>query len=127
MEELQITAAVIAGLLLRIGLPIGLTFLLARFLRKLDARLREEAEQKVIEKQRQVQQQTLLNLWLDQPCHSIMNCTDQQKESCEAYQQTEKPCWEIHRANGNLSQRCQDCGYRKELAMVVDVVDTVKV
>jgi hypothetical protein len=127
MEELQITAAVIAGLLLRIGLPVGLTFLLARFLRKLDARWREEAEQKVIEKKRLEQQQTLLNLWLDQPCHSIMNCTEQQKETCKAYGQFAKPCWEINRANGNLSQRCQDCEYRKELTMVVETVETVKI
>jgi hypothetical protein len=122
MEELQITAAVIAGLLLRIGLPVGLTFLLARFLRKLDSRWREEAEQKVIERKQFEQQQTLLNLWLDQPCYSIMNCTDQQKENCTAHSQTEKPCWEINRANGNLSQRCQDCEYRKELTLVIDSV-----
>lgn len=122
MEELQIIAAVIAGLLLRIGLPVGLTFLLAHFLRKLDSRWREEAEQQVVERKKLEQQQILLNLWLDQPCYSIMNCSDEQKQNCDAYNQREKPCWEINRSNGSMAQRCKDCQYRKELNYVIDSV-----
>ena len=61
MEELKITAALIAGIILRIGLPIGITFLLARFLRKLDSRWREEAEREAIETKLLQQRQTLLN------------------------------------------------------------------
>lgn len=123
MEELQIIAAAIAGIFLRIGLPIVLTFLLARFLRNLDSRWREEAEQQVNDRKMLEQQHTLLNLWLEQPCHSIMNCSEEQKENCEAYNQTEKPCWEVQRANGNLARRCQDCDYRKELTFVIDSVN----
>lgn len=122
MEELQITAAVIAGLILRIGLPVGLTFLLAHFLRKLDSRWREEAEQKVIEKKHLEQQQILLNLWLDQPCYSIMNCSNELKKNCKAYNQRTKPCWEVNRSNGSMSQRCKDCAYRKEINQVIDSV-----
>jgi hypothetical protein len=119
MEELQITAAVIAGFILRIGIPIGLTFLLARFLRRLDARWREEAEQKVIERKLSTQRETLLNLWLDQPCYTIKNCTTEEKKTCLAFAQHENPCWEVYKANGNLAQRCQECEYRKELILAV--------
>jgi hypothetical protein len=120
MEELQITAAVIAGILLRFGIPLGLTILLARFLRQLDSRWREEAEQKAIESQLQQQRQTILNLWLDQPCYSINNCTAQQKSICRAFSQTEKPCWEVKRSNGSLAPECLDCNYRQELVLAVE-------
>lgn len=120
MEELQTTAAVIAGFILRIGIPIGLTFLLARFLRKLDARWREEAEQQAVEDKLLGQRETLLNLWLDQPCYEIKNCTAQQKSTCRAFSQTEKPCWEIQKSNGNLAKACQECEYRKELVLAIE-------
>ena len=120
MEEFQITAALIAGILLRIGVPVGITFLLARFLRKLDSRWREEAKQEAIEMQMILQRQTLLNLWLDQPCHEIKNCSPQERENCRAMSQLDQPCWEINRANGNIASRCQQCEYRKELILAVD-------
>lgn len=120
MEELITTAAVIAGILLRFGVPIGLTVLLARFLRKLDARWRDEAEQKAAEAILQSQRQTLLNLWLEQPCYTIKNCSAQQKENCRAFSQIEKPCWEIQKSNGSLSKACLECEYRKELVLAVE-------
>lgn len=120
MEELQITAAVIAGFILRFGIPIGLTFLLARFLRRLDTRWREEAELEVMEKHLSAQRQSLLNLWLDQPCYAIKNCSPIQKENCQAAAQSERPCWEIKQSNGRLAQCCQDCEYREELFLAVE-------
>jgi H+/gluconate symporter-like permease len=119
MEELQITAAIIAGFILRIGIPIALTFLLGSFLRRLDTRWREEAEQQVMERKLSSQKESLLNLWLDQPCYTIKNCTSEEKETCQAYAQSEKPCWDVYKANGNLTQRCQECQYRKELFFAV--------
>ena len=115
MEELQVTAALIVGILLRFGIPIGLTFLLARFLRRLDARWREEAEQKEIENQMLLQRETILNLWLEQPCYSIKNCTADQKNICQAFSQTEKPCWEINRTNGSLAEKCHYLPSRGDL------------
>lgn len=120
MEELQITAAVIAGFILRIGIPLGLTFLLAKFLRGLDSRWREEAEQRIVEANMAAQQKQLLNLWLDQPCFAIKNCTPQEKENCRAFAQSEQPCWEIQRSNGSLAKCCQECAYRKELVLAID-------
>ena len=120
MEELKITAVLIAGIILRIGLPIGITFLLARFLRKLDSRWREEAELEAIETKLLQQRQTLLNLWLDQPCHEIRNCSPQERENCQALTHLEQPCWETNRVNGSISKRCQECEYRKELVLVIE-------
>ena len=127
MEELQITAAIIAGILLRIGVPVGITFLLGSFLRKLDARWREEAKQEAIELQLIQQRQTLLNLWLDQPCHEIRNCTPQERENCKAAVHFEQPCWETHRANGSLASRCQECEYRKELFLAIENVKQITI
>lgn len=120
MEELQITAAVLFGFILRIGIPIGLTILLARFLRRLDARWREEAEQQAIEIKLSAQRQTLLNLWLDQPCYTIKNCTAQEQKTCQAFTQVDKPCWEIRQSNGSLEKKCLECEYRKDLILAVE-------
>jgi hypothetical protein len=120
MEELQITAAVIAGFILRIGVPIGITFLLGSFLRKLDSRWREEAKQEAIEMQMIIQRKTLLNLWLEQPCHEIKNCSPQERENCRAISQLDQTCWEIHQINGSMASRCQQCEYRQELFLAVD-------
>ena len=120
MDELQITAAVIAGILLRIGVPVGITFLLGSFLRKLDTRWREEAKQEAIEAQLIDQRQTLLNLWLDQPCHEIRNCSEEERKDCRAVNQTEQLCWESHQVNGVLASSCQECEYRQELILAVD-------
>ncbi|MEN8241097.1 MAG: hypothetical protein ABFS17_04190 [Chloroflexota bacterium] len=122
MEELQITAAVIGGILLRIGVPVAITFLVGSFLRKLDTRWREEAKQEAIEAQLIDQRQTLLNLWLDQPCHNIKNCSEEEMKDCQAALQTGQPCWESHRVNGVLAIQCQECEYRKELILALDPV-----
>ena len=87
---------IIAGLLLRLALPILGTVLIVFLLRKLDERWQAEAElnPRVVEKPE---------------CWKIKGCTPQQTEKCEAYQ-SKLPCWQVYRLpNGYLNEECLSC------------------
>jgi hypothetical protein len=109
MDEFLVTLSMVLGILLRIGVPFGATFLLARFLKGLDEKWREEAELA------HPRETILHEIWLNNPCWAIAGCEKEQCETCPAFQQTEKSCWEIYRENKGLNGKCQECEYRKEL------------
>ena len=95
MDEFKMTMFMVLGILLRIGIPLGLTFLLARFLRRLDAKWRAEASEV------HPGEAIMFELWLKNPCWDEFDCTKEQCENCAAYNQKEKPCWEVFRVNGH--------------------------
>jgi hypothetical protein len=96
METLISSLYIIAGLLLRLAIPILGTVLLVVFLRKLDKRWQAEA--------------ALLPQAVQKPeCWKIQGCASQQVENCEAYQ-SELPCWQVYRLpNGYLHEECLSC------------------
>jgi hypothetical protein len=96
METLISFLYIIAGLLLRLAIPILGTTLLVVFLRKLDKRWQAEAE--------------LLPQVMQKPeCWKINGCTPQQTASCEVYK-SELPCWQVYRLpNGYLHEECLSC------------------
>jgi hypothetical protein len=116
MDEFLATVYMVLGILLRIGIPFVITFLLAYFLRSLDTKWRAEALQA------QPGAVVLRELWLNEPCWGGKDCIEEQHENCLVYTQKEKPCWEIHRENGNLNPKCQVCEYRKELLIPVRIM-----
>ena len=88
--------ALIAGLLIRLAIPIALTAVLIFVLRKLDAHWQADAK-------------------LPQPavpvieCWKIKNCSTEQRKICVAYQAT-IPCWQVKRLpNGYLREECLSC------------------
>ena len=96
METLISFLYIIAGLLLRLAIPILGTVLLVVYLRKLDKRWQAEAE--------------LLPRVMQKPeCWKIQGCTPQQIENCEA-SKSELPCWQVYRLpNGYLHEECLSC------------------
>jgi hypothetical protein len=96
METLISVLYLIAGLLLRLAIPILGTVLLIVYLRKLDQRWQAEAE--------------LPPRGLQKPeCWKIQGCTSQQIENCEA-SKAELPCWQVYRLpNGYLHEECLSC------------------
>ena len=97
-------AAILFGFLLRLGIPIALTFLLAMFLKWLDKRWQAEAKMEKAE----------LNILAQdgkerQPCWEIHNCPQNLKKNCKAYANPATACWEVYRANGRLKPACQSC------------------
>jgi hypothetical protein len=115
MDEFIITISMVLGIIMRIGIPIGITFLLAHFLRRLDSKWRDEASQA------QPGESISRDLWLNNPCWGDMDCVEEQRKQCAAYNQTEKPCWEVFRENGSMDSKCWECEYRKELLLPVRI------
>ncbi len=96
--------AVLFGILLRLGVPILLTFLFAMFLKWLDRRWQEEAEL-----DKSIALTVSQNGSERRPCWDIHNCPDNLKKNCKAYANPAVPCWEVFRVNGRLKPACQDC------------------
>ena len=96
METMTSFLAILAGLLLRLAIPIAGTVLLVYLLRKLDAHWQSEAQ-------------------LPQPsaqkaeCWKIKGCSPAQKKNCAAAS-SPLPCWQVFRQpNGYLQQECLSC------------------
>lgn len=98
MEWLNPLLAVIAGLALRLAIPIAVTALAVYILHRVDERWQEEAAQlpapPPLEKIR---------------CWEIHNCSPEKMRDCPAPASAE-PCWQIRRlSNGYLREECLDC------------------
>jgi len=109
-ETLIQTAAMIIGLLLRFGLPVGLTILLGWFLRRLDARWAAEAEKELVEDKARAA------LAPDIKCWQIHNCPSRLRDACPAYAQPDSACFELFRVNGRLKPACRDCRVARRAA-----------
>lgn len=99
------TLAIIAGLVLRIGLPLVVTIGAVWGLRRLDARWEAEGEL----------HPTALPGADATHCWEINQCTPERRAECPSYQHPDVPCWELHRAtNGDLDTKCLDCAVFRE-------------
>jgi hypothetical protein len=110
MNEGFVTIYIFLGILLRFAVPLAITFLLARLLRKLDRKWREEAK---LEKEQS--RLVFINLFQQQPCWDYNHCSSAQRATCPVYNQKQLPCWEIQRSNGSLKAACQTCEYRQHV------------
>lgn len=114
MNELTPVFYMIVGVILRIGIPIGITLLLGWFLNRLDARWRAEAKQI---------QETMTNRTVPnsiQPCWEVMNCAPRMRENCPVNGNLGILCWELFGSNGNLQPKCQNCPYRQSVLSTKD-------
>ena len=112
-ETIFTTAAIILGVLLRFGLPIGLTLLLGWFLRRLDAKWTAEAAAEV------AQDAARAAVEPDLKCWEVHNCPPRLRANCPAFAQPETPCYELFRINGRLKPACRDCRVARRAAAPV--------
>ena len=100
MEWLTTTFAMILGIILRVAIPIIVTLLIIKLLRWFDERWKQEAD---IEAAPLVKAGNI-------GCWDIHNCPEDKRAACEAYQNPDTPCWQVHREkNGRLQERCLGC------------------
>lgn len=105
-ETLNQILAVAAGLGLRIGLPVLATILLARLLKRLDARW--EAESRFLRPHSLGAQAYQIRCW------ELRDCPPEKCAACPAYQ-ADRPCWQVMRqVTGRLPEACFDCEVFKE-------------
>jgi hypothetical protein len=104
MVELLDVAALLLGLLLRYGVPIGITALVVWMLTKLDARWQEQADL------RRVARSTLGAEVRQVRCWETTECSRDQRENCPAYTEPEVPCWQVFRKrDSRLREECLTC------------------
>lgn len=97
MDTLTSMLALLAGVLIRLVVPLGLTALMVFFLRKLDARWQAEAE---LEKNLLAKDEA--------PCWREQGLSMDRIVQMSA--SSGKPCWQIKRLpNGYLREECLDC------------------
>jgi hypothetical protein len=96
MDTLNTMLAVVAGLLLRLAVPILGTGMLVYFLRKLDAHWQEEASLPRVQA-------------VKAECWKVKGCSEEKKKSCKAAA-SPLPCWQCYRQpNGYLQEECISC------------------
>jgi len=99
MDALDTLLAVLAGVGVRLAIPVGITILMIYFLRKLDARWQAEG------------QLTAQTSSVEKPkCWKANNCSPKEMEKCPGYQSAQ-PCWQAFRTqDGHLKEECLGCG-----------------
>ncbi|MEK6256779.1 MAG: hypothetical protein N2C13_05625 [Chloroflexota bacterium] len=107
MNETMVTVYLILGLVLRCGIPVGITFSLGWLLQKLDAHWKEEVEQADKQVERMLPARfPLITCW------EYKGCPAEVTSRCPAYGNAETQCWEHFQDNGTPQPRCQNCLYR---------------
>jgi hypothetical protein len=86
----------VLGLLLRIGIPVGVTTLVFFLLRRLDNRWQKEA-------------QVLPVVSIQRPCWKIKGCSEEKRKNCPATAQPDIPCWQVFRTKKGLREECLGC------------------
>lgn len=96
MEGITSLLAILAGLLLRLAIPIAATILLIVVLRKLDTRWQAEAESQPLP--------------VDKPeCWKVNDCPPEAVKDCPGAN-SPLPCWQVYRLpNGYLQKECLSC------------------
>ena len=96
MENLVTFFYLLAGLLLRLAIPIGATVLVIVILRRLDQRWQAEAETQPVTVEKT-------------ECWKIKGCPPEKVQNCEAAK-SPLPCWQVKRQpNGYLNEECLTC------------------
>ena len=96
MEAIISFLAILAGVFLRLAIPITGTAVLIYFLRKLDARWEAEAQLQPVPVQK-------LECW------KVKGCSAKQQKNCVA-RTSNLPCWQVFRLqNGYLREECLSC------------------
>lgn len=95
METITSLLAILAGLFIRLAIPLVLTFVMIYFLSRLDLRWQAEAQlPQTVEKPK---------------CWKIKNCPPEQVANCPAAI-SPLPCWQAYRLpNGYLREACLSC------------------
>ena len=110
MDELITTVAIIVGVLLRVAIPLAVTFTFIRLLKWLDERWQQEADLKGVT----VVQAGNIGCW------EVNNCPEEQLAGCRAYANPDKPCWQVFREkDGRLQERCIGCDIFKHAPVPV--------
>ena len=104
MDEFVGTLVIIAGFVFRIGIPVGVTAILAYALRRLDQRWQQEAVDAACAASGQD------HLFRRIRCWATRQCPQEKREMCPAFLEKDRPCWQVFRSTkGELRHECLGC------------------
>jgi hypothetical protein len=104
-------AAIVGLFILRLGIPLAVTLLVAWWLRRLDEKWKAEAaaaaaEDAGLATRPQVRPATAET----RPCWLVRNCPQEMRATCAGYGQTALPCWLARlRVEGKIPLTCASC------------------
>ena len=100
----------LAGILVRLAVPIAITLLAAYGLRRLDQRWQQQATSN------QSSAAGLIKCWV------LNDCPSEQRANCAVYQERRLPCWQAFRDEaGRLPTRCLDCDVFRQAPVIEPV------
>jgi hypothetical protein len=109
MEEILTLAF---GIILRLGIPIGLTLLVIWILKQLDSRWISEAELSTAHVAVRTADQV--------PCWERKGCSEEKRANCPACKEPQVPCWQQFRSpKGLLKEECIGCEVFREAPIPV--------
>lgn len=97
---------VIAGIILRLALPLLVTLAVAMFLKRLDDRWREQSLRETIGAAGAAIPVQSLHCW------EAFGCEPEARKNCKAYANPDTPCWETMSSGGLLQDACKRCPFR---------------
>jgi hypothetical protein len=104
MNELSVILTLIAGLLLRFGIPIVITAMLVYALRRLDQKWQREIELAV------KSEPVKVGIFDKIRCWATKECSQEIRETCPAFLESGRPCWQVHRdVSGEMQPKCLEC------------------
>jgi hypothetical protein len=116
MEWLISLGAILAGILIRFGVPVTATMLLVLFLRRLDMRWQQETEARCSREDGRPP------LFQQIRCWATKDCAPEKRERCPAYMQQVQPCWQTFRSEGgHLREDCLECDVFRKAPLPVYV------
>jgi hypothetical protein len=104
MDEVMTILIFLAGVLLRIGIPVALTVLLIWAFAQLDARWKREAALHPSDRPSPALRVGNTGCW------ETRGCLEKDRKRCPAYAHLDMPCWQAYRReDGRLKERCLGC------------------
>lgn len=99
MEWVNSMVSFTSGVVLRLGLPIAVTLVLAWLLNRMDVRWQEEATTQSTAPVKNCR------------CWEVNGCSPEKRAACPAYKNQEIPCWQVFRGPGvgQLKPKCLSC------------------
>ncbi len=92
--------AVFVGVLIRLAIPLAVTILVVYVLRRMDEHWKQEAQLSG----------TAAPMVRNIGCWEINQCAPENRASCAAYANPDKPCWQVFRqSDGRLREGCLAC------------------
>lgn len=115
-QELLNTIFVLAGFLVRIGVPIAITLALGYWLEK-KLRPAEEKDDVVIELQRRAAKSPKI---IQLHCWDLHRCDAARRAACAAYEHPDLPCWLALQVEGaKVREECFTCALYKPQTIAV--------